>query len=432
MVIGDIMSIQMQDKGKKVVMTIELDKDCFKSQLELERYSIDKFNEARSQYLALTLEDFDADGGPIVIGGTKYTCKGKSKGVYKTTAGEVEILRTTYQTSAGGKTYVPLEANARIINNATLLCAEMTSKKYSNMTGREVKEDLKMHGIHMSLDYIQQLCESVAKLAEEKHERWSYAPSQEVIEQTDKISISVDGTMLNMKGDGYREVMVGTISRYNKDGELLQTEYVANSPQYGKENFQEKMTRAIEVVKKHNPSAKFIAIADGAKSNWTFLSKFTENKTLDFFHVSEYVHNAAGLMFGINKESEKELWLENRLHHLKHSKNGLKMTMEDINEELKKLKNATNKKIELQKIVGYLENNRSLINYHERISNNEPIGSGIVEAACKSIVKTRMGQGCWVEAGANTVLTLRSLNKSHYAAQFWRKVDKYGVGTAAA
>ena len=72
--------------------------------------------------------------------------------------------------------------------------------------------------------------------------------------------------------------------------------------------------------------------------------------------------------------------------------------------------------------------------YAERLARKLPIGSGVTEAACKTIVKQRLcksGQK-WKEQGAAVVLSLRTLS---YTAerweQFWAKLDRYGFQVAA-
>jgi hypothetical protein len=58
-----------------------------------------------------------------------------------------------------------------------------------------------------------------------------------------------------------------------------------------------------------------------------------------------------------------------------------------------------------------------------------PIGSGVTEAACKTIVKQRMcGSGMkWKESGAAAVLRLRALVSSEGRwDQFWSKINRFG------
>ena len=74
------------------------------------------------------------------------------------------------------------------------------------------------------------------------------------------------------------------------------------------------------------------------------------------------------------------------------------------------------------------------MNYAARVTANDPIGSGVTEAACKVIVKQRLcGSGMrWREEGAAAVLSLRCVTYTPERwEQFWSKVDRYGFPIAA-
>ena len=72
--------------------------------------------------------------------------------------------------------------------------------------------------------------------------------------------------------------------------------------------------------------------------------------------------------------------------------------------------------------------------YYKNTEMNMPIGSGVTESACKSLVKNRMCMGAarWKDNGATVVLTLRSLHITHGRwSQFWNKYSQYGYSVAA-
>jgi hypothetical protein len=70
------------------------------------------------------------------------------------------------------------------------------------------------------------------------------------------------------------------------------------------------------------------------------------------------------------------------------------------------------------------------MNYSSNIKDKLPIGSGVIEAACKKIVKQRMcNSGMkWKNKGAKSVLNLRAINNSgDNWEQAWNKIDRYGI-----
>jgi hypothetical protein len=89
---------------------------------------------------------------------------------------------------------------------------------------------------------------------------------------------------------------------------------------------------------------------------------------------------------------------------------------------------------ELHKAKTYFSNHHQM-KYAERREANLPIGSGVTEAACKTIVKMRRCRGGakWKEEGAAAVLSLRTLIYTEGRwDQFWAKIDRYGFPVAIA
>jgi hypothetical protein len=75
-----------------------------------------------------------------------------------------------------------------------------------------------------------------------------------------------------------------------------------------------------------------------------------------------------------------------------------------------------------------------MMKYAKSQQENLPIGSGVTEAACKTLVKQRLcNSGMrWKEEGAQKVLALRTLAHTDCRwEQFWKKIDRYGFSIAA-
>lgn len=69
------------------------------------------------------------------------------------------------------------------------------------------------------------------------------------------------------------------------------------------------------------------------------------------------------------------------------------------------------------------------MNYAQHIDEALPIGSGVTEAACKTLVKQRLcGSGMrWKTKGARVVLSLRALVQTTCRwQQFWIKMNQLG------
>ena len=83
----------------------------------------------------------------------------------------------------------------------------------------------------------------------------------------------------------------------------------------------------------------------------------------------------------------------------------------------------------LNAAVTYFQNHLHQMNCSDYRDRAYPIGSGVTEAACKTVIKQRL---CcsgmrWKETGAGVVLSLRALVLTPTRwSQFWNKLNQYG------
>ena len=76
----------------------------------------------------------------------------------------------------------------------------------------------------------------------------------------------------------------------------------------------------------------------------------------------------------------------------------------------------------LEKEQTFFRRNQHRMTYADFIRRGLPIGSGPVEAACKSVVKTRMCRSGmrWSRPGGQKILNLRTYAKSERWESFWK------------
>lgn len=424
--------ISRSEKTFKIEVEISYSRNMLDGEEGLQR----SLNEAGIVATKELLEQFDTDGNPIMIGPTKLTAKGlKETKEFQSPYGAVEVSRFIYQTSDGGKTYIPLDVSSRIINSSTPKFAKMVSSKYAVDGAPGVQRDLEEnHNRSVALSFIKNISDSVGAIAVAKEEDWTYQ-LPEMPNEVASISVGLDGTCLNMMEDGWREAMCGSISFFDRKGERMHTIYAAASPEYGKETFLKKFDRAVNDATMRFPKIPIIGLADGAASNWDFLSERADILTVDFWHFSEYLSKAANAMFPRKSQNEeKELWLENACHNAKHKSGSVSRILNELEQFLESHKMTGKDKKDLNSTITYLTNHKEKMQYYKNTKANMPIGSGVTEAACKSLVKIRMCKGAarWKNEGATVVLTIRSLYMTHGRwDQFWSKYSQYGFQEAA-
>ena len=404
------------------------------SMLDFEEVLQDRLNEAGVVATAEGLKQFDTDGAPITVGSAKLTSKGPVEKDYQTPYGVATVGRHVYQSSQGGPTFCPLDRDARIVVSSTPRFAKILSHKYAELSSPRVQDDLrKNHGRAISRCLIQDVADAVAAAALAKDEDWSYTlPKFE--EPPATVAVSLDGTCLHLREDGWRETMVGTLAFYDRDGERQHTIYLAAAPEYGKAKFLGRLEAEIARAKAKCPDARYVGIADGAKGNWEFLERHTDVQLTDFWHAAEYLGKAAVVLYRGQPRTRKA-WLDDACHRLKHDTGGAEWVLKRLR-SLARERPWARKDEDVLRAITYFTNQSGAgrMDYAQSVAANQPIGSGVTEAACKVVVKQRLcGSGMkWTEEGAAVVLSLRALSHTPERwEQFWSKVDRWGFPVAS-
>jgi hypothetical protein len=396
--------------------------------LEMEETIQSALNEAGMLATEQALGRFDTDGSPIVLGDVKWTTKGQEPKAYQTPYGEVSIERHVYQRAGGGKTYCPLEHDARIVVTSTPKFAKQVAYKYSQGSSVDVQRDLaENHGRAVARSYLQNVAEAVGGIAQAKEETWRYETPKLTV-PIETVAIGLDGTCMLMYQDGGREAMVGTLSLYDAQGERQHTTYIGASPEYGKATFLNRLEREIAHIRQLYPQARYVGVADGAAENWTFLGQHSDKQILDFYHATSYLADAAEAAYPRDKAARQQ-WLEAHCHQLKHKQGAAGRILNEM-KALAEHKLSARVGEKLEAAITYFSNHKHQMNYAHYRTLGLPIGSGVTEAACKTLVKKRLcSSGMrWKDQGARIVLSLRALVLTEGRwAQFWDKICQYGV-----
>ena len=420
--------ISVEGTKIKIELTIELSESMLDSEGKIQ----EGLNEAGCIAAREAMKHLDTDGSAIKLGKKIWRTKGQEEKAYQTPYGEVVVARHVYQSAGGGKTYCPMERNARIVVTSTPMFAKQISSKMANGVAREVQRDLRdNHGREVALSYVQRLSEAVGSIVQAKEEGDNYEPP-EIDVKIESVGIGLDGTCMLMCEDGWREAMEGTISLYDGEGERQHTIYVGATPEYGRKRFLERLEREIRQTKDRYPSATYVGIADGAESNWKFLNEHTEEQILDFYHASGYLGILAEVLHPKQIPEQKE-WLKTSCHQLKHESESAEKFYNQMVLAMNENKLTETTRDKLQASITYFNNHLWQMDYAQFQQKNYPIGSGVTEAACKTLIKQRL---CcsgmrWKEKGASIILSLRALVlTSTRWEQFWQNLNQYGFPVA--
>lgn len=376
------------------------------------------------------LGGFDAPGTPLFHVRRKWTSKGKIAKCYETPWGEVVLERHLYQHSGGGETLCPLEARARIVGGtATPHLGRSLAHKYANANARAVVRDLEEnHARKLAPSYVAAVAEAVAEAAGQPVvEARAHAP-QSAPAEVASVVLGLDGTCALFCEEGYKQCMVGTIALYDGAGERLETIYLGQAPQLGKADFLERLDGEWQRVCQRYPAARRAGLSDGARDYEAWLGARTHWQILDFYHASGYLAGAAAGLRG--KGLERVQWLEQACHGLKHERGAAARLAGELAAQVAAGSCTRGASEALAAASGYFAHNFERMNYAVYGAMGLPIGSGVTEAACKTLVKQRLcGSGMkWTHRGAQTVLTLRALllSTSRWAS-LWTYLDTHGI-----
>lgn len=395
--------------------------------------------------LGEALEEFDVSTDIIQIENQVYRRKHKACVNYQTALGSVGVLRHVYvnrKKDGDGKSICPMELHAGVIEGYwTPQAAKNAMWAISHLTPHEAEElFLRMGGMSPSRSSLDRLPKIVNKIWEPKiveyHEKLIEA--EQVPEKAVCVGVSLDGVMIGMKPEKcdktgtvpkkveWREASCGTISFFDNEGERISTIEYGVMPEHKKETLKKLLSINIDNILKTRKDLKLVQIADGAQDNWTYFDEEMPNafQVTDFYHACEYLREAFDGIYVKDKEKAKAKFEKYR-HILCHDKRG-------VVKVLKVLQYAYCRWSKDNQAVAdaltYFTHNQHRMEYAKAKELGYPIGSGVVEASCKSLVGQRMKRSgmSWGHAGGQGVLSFRALAKSHRFDQGWEIVaQKY-------
>jgi hypothetical protein len=195
---------------------------------------------------------------------------------------------------------------------------------------------------------------------------------------------------------------------------------------------------ADEVIRRNPQGSKpLVFLSDGERALHDRQGEYLPEEgicILDLFHVMERLWKAAWCFFEeASEKHEAQRWVEKELRMLLEGK--VRYVISGLRQMMTKrgLKGARRKTI--VEVTGYLRRNQARMKYDEYLAKGYPIGSGVVEGACRHLVKDRLERTGmrWRPEGAQAMLEMRATYLNEEWDSFWayhmEKEDErlYGV-----
>lgn len=218
-----------------------------------------------------------------------------------------------------------------------------------------------------------------------------------------------DGIFVPLRGvedNRWKEAAVGTVSVYVKPGggELrrLGTVYLGQMPQPGQEELSDHLTALLRRVLSHDcaRNLRLVYLTDAGHHPQDYFQRVLQNMDdphrpgeklewtwiVDFFHASSRLDALANGLFR-NAASAAE-WVRRMRHCLKHDSNAVSRILHSAS-ALKPKSIRGRAREEYDKAYNYLLNYRRNMDYASYRARDLPIGSGVTEAACKTVFTQR-------------------------------------------
>ncbi len=400
------------------------------------------FVEAERDVLGEALEQLDVNLPRVVCDGHVHHRVLRSAETYTSAAGPVTVMRTLYRRGTN-RSVVPLELRAGMVEGHwTPLAARQAMWVVAHLTPGEGE------GLFAELGNMRPSKSSLDRLPKRVSARWeagreafdaSLRAHVALPAQAVTVAVSLDGVMTPMKDGerlrtrarqradgkrtkgpaGYREVGCGTLSFYDVDGARLTTVRMARMPEPKKATLKSMLSAELSRVLNARPGLTLVKLADGAKDNWTYLHDALPEgvELVDFYHAVTHLKTAFDAAYGEHTPKARSQFEKYR-HILLEGEDGVGKVIRAF----AYLRDQHPRRTKLATELAYFRRHRHRMCYATMKARGLPIGSGVVEAACKTLVTQRLKRSGmrWRHAGGQAILTFRSQVQSDRFDHGWQ------------
>ena len=437
-------------------VSLDLSPDAFST---LCRIFKDAFSASGTTALKTYLESFGQDRDVVFKDGALTRFKKVSTKEFLTPFGWISVDRRLFQGDSGGECHCPLDEKwAMRGETLTPIVREAVNLACAHNTPEEVELLLEKCALfNPSRTAIQHAAFAFGRFWNDHGESILETTRKSEVhpEAAEAIVVSLDGVNVLMREEGkkrgrkrckpntdgpseasktsYQNAMIGCVSWYrgpqeNEEGPIrLQSRYVSRMPEEGFGAFRSALEAEVADSLGRFQGKKILLI-DGSRALWNNATSCPAyagfSHMVDFYHASEYLAKAAEAAFGkasydsqgwYRKWKECLLKEDGAAHRILRAMGYLQRSRKLTGERKKHLTSARK----------FFRNNLDRMAYARHYRNGLPVGSGPVEAACKSIVKSRMCRSGmrWTPEGGASILALRTIVKSDRWDTCWGEYE---------
>jgi len=392
------------------------------------------------------LQSLDIDVPAVVIGGIRYTRVGRCEGAYHTMVGSVSVERSLYRQSGerggqpGGRVVDAVSLRAGVVADGWLpRTARAMAHQVQQGTSREAQASAKEFGrLPYSRASFERVAHVVGALAVADHQDIEdvLIDAVEVPEEARSVSISLDRVSVPMEEPrrrpagrprkdapkrpierNFRMAYCGTVTLHDENGAGGYTIRYGCMPDGDVIGLRDRMVADVATLRSKRPDLKIQLLCDGAPEMWNLLEegftpKFGDDlhRLVDLYHLTEKLSAAAGIIDGSTAAAGE------RLGRWKIALLNRGSAATDILNEL--TASGRDKGVgaddPVHAAITYLQTHSAeahRMNYARARRLGLALGSGNVEATCKSLFEMRMKRcgARWKEKTGQHIVQLRAL-----------------------
>jgi hypothetical protein len=363
----------------------------------------------------------------------------KTPQAVSTLFGTITLWRRGYRVEAGLSEPVlfPLCRLLGVSHGTTPALAERLAlyQAEAGATQRRTLERLRSeHGVVMGTKRLRQVTEAVATALEEQRLETQAQQLVAWLEQAQAargkhrpvLAVGRDGITLalQLKKCSIHEVATtGTLSVYDRRSRRLGTVYLAATPEPGQATMSQRLTELLQEVLQRwdGPLPRLSYVTDAGDNEEAYFRKVLRRLrhprtgqrlewtwVVDYYHASERLWQMAEALFGTSPRVRT--WVR-KMQKLLLKPGGVGRVLHSAAALRSRLKLRGQRLTNFRKAYRYLQTRRRHLRYAEYRRWGLPIGSGVTEAACKTVYTQRLKLSGmrWKWAGAQPILTLRTL-----------------------
>lgn len=242
------------------------------------------------------------------------------------------------------------------------------------------------------------------------------------------VAVGRDGIMIPMRHGGYQEASTATVSVYDRRRRRLGTIYLGQMPEDKQATLSRTLTDLLKATLTawHGPLPRLAYVTDkGSAPDDYYRRVLKEMKhprdgraltwewVLDFYHVCSYLGKMADALFG-PETPEATRWFARMRSWLRERPHGAAQVLRSAMQLLGRRRMTRAQTAEFWKAYRYLRRHRRWMDYRGHRRRGLPIGSGVTEAACKTVFTQRFKRSGmrWHRDTGQVILDLRVLHLS--------------------